>query len=174
MAPAVPAIGADHARLVVDSPFGPMLLVGNREAVTRVHCPGAPAVDVGATLRRLPRVLVDAALQLEEYFSGRRQSFDVPLRPTGDEQQLAVWNAVAKIGFGSTVTYGTLAAQVDRAGTQRQVARMVCQNPLPILIPCHRVVGANWVGGYTGGVRMKVGLLALEGSMARRTPPGVY
>ena len=102
--------------------------------------------------------------QLLEYFSGSRKTFDFPLAPKGTEFQLAVWNALLEIPYGDTVTYAELARRIGRPAAVRAVGAANGANPIPVIIPCHRVIGSNGtLTGYGGGVERKQWLLALEG-----------
>jgi methylated-DNA-[protein]-cysteine S-methyltransferase len=103
------------------------------------------------------------AAQLAEYFRGERRDFDLPLAPRGTAFQRAVWDELRRIPFGATVSYGELAARLGRPGASRAVGRANATNPLPVVVPCHRVVGANGtLTGYAGGLDAKTLLLALE------------
>ena len=105
-----------------------------------------------------------AAAELDEYFSGRRTAFTVPLSPRGTPFQLAVWAALRAIPFGQTRTYGEIAAGVGRPKAARAVGMANHRNPIAILIPCHRVVGrSGGLVGYAGGLEVKRALLELEG-----------
>lgn len=109
-------------------------------------------------------LLTGARLQLEDYFAGRRRSFDLPMSPMGTVFQKSVWDQLRRIPFGLVETYGALAGRL--ATSPRPVGTACGRNPLPILIPCHRVVAANGnLGGYSGydGLETKKFLLALEG-----------
>ena len=102
--------------------------------------------------------------QLEEYFDGRRRIFELPLDLRGSSFQKLVWNAVAAIPFGTTASYGQIAQLIGRPGASRAVGAANGQNPVPIVIPCHRVIGANGsLTGYSSGLSVKRHLLALEG-----------
>ena len=102
--------------------------------------------------------------QLEEYFDGRRRIFEFPLDLRGSAFQKDVWNAVATIPFGCTASYGQIAQLVGRPGASRAVGAANGQNPIPIVIPCHRVIGSDGsLTGYGGGLPLKRQLLALEG-----------
>jgi methylated-DNA-[protein]-cysteine S-methyltransferase len=108
-------------------------------------------------------VLSDAAAQLEAYFAGELEDFDLPLAPEGTDFQRRVWDAVAAIPYGSTATYGGIAAAIGRPSACRAVGAANGRNPLPIVIPCHRVVGsAGALTGYGGGLDRKRALLDLE------------
>jgi methylated-DNA-[protein]-cysteine S-methyltransferase len=110
------------------------------------------------------------AAQLAEYFDGRRQVFDLPLALRGTPFQLAVWEELRRIPFGATCTYTELARRVGRPAAVRAVGRANATNPVSLVVPCHRVVGADGtLTGYGGGLGVKRALLDLEG--ARRTAP---
>ena len=108
-------------------------------------------------------LLFELGRQLDAYFRGELRSFDVPLRLRGTRFQLAVWEALQEIPYGQAVTYGELAELVGRPRAARAVGRAVGANPLPILVPCHRVVAVGGLGGYGSGLSWKERLLALEG-----------
>jgi methylated-DNA-[protein]-cysteine S-methyltransferase len=102
--------------------------------------------------------------QLREYFAGERTAFDVEVAPAGSPFQRRVWEALRRIPFGATVGYGELAAQLGVPGSARAVGRANATNPLPIIVPCHRVIGADGsLTGYAGGLEMKIALLRREG-----------
>ncbi|MDI3316991.1 MAG: methylated-DNA--[protein]-cysteine S-methyltransferase [Bacillota bacterium] len=103
-----------------------------------------------------------AAAQLQEYFSGRRQRFDLPLDLRGTPFQLQVWQELLRLPFGETVTYAQLAARVGRPRAARAVGGAMAANPVPLLVPCHRVVAEAGLGGYGGGLELKRRLLRLE------------
>ena len=105
----------------------------------------------------------EAIRQLFEYFAGKRDEFDLPLAPEGTEFQQEVWRAVAAIPYGETRSYGDIARQIGRADAVRAVGAANGQNPLPIVIPCHRVIGSDGrLTGYGGGLPLKKSLLELE------------
>jgi methylated-DNA-[protein]-cysteine S-methyltransferase len=145
----------------IDSPIGPLTaLVDDAGALTHLlfaHHP-APAGAVWDEARCAP-----VRAQLEEYFRGERDAFDLPLAPAGTEFQRRVWDELARIPFGETVDYGSLAVRVGRPGAARAVGRANATNPIPIIVPCHRVIGANGsLTGYAGGMEAKRQLLDLE------------
>lgn len=119
----------------------------------------APAdVDI----RETP-LLKEAKAQLDAYFAGRLKAFELPLAPAGTEFQMKVWNALCTIPYGETITYGQLAERIGNANASRAVGMANSRNPLPVFIPCHRVVGTGGkLTGYTGGLDIKVKLLQLE------------
>ncbi len=140
----------------VDSPLGPLTLIADGVGIT--------ALEWRDGRRDGTPVLEQAAAQLAEYFAGTRQDFTVPIRLTCSDFQRTVCAAMSAIPFGETRTYGDLAQQL---GVPAQAIGQACGgNPLPILIPCHRVLGASGLGGYSGdgGVETKVWLLRHEGA----------
>lgn len=167
---------------VVPSPVGDLRVVAHEDHITAVDFLGEMPTS-GKESRSVARfaarahgapmgdrqdadpLLREAARQLETYFSGASRSFELPLAPTGSEFQLRVWGALQRIGYGETATYGEVAARMGLAGhAARAVGAANGRNPIPIVIPCHRVVGANGVlTGYGGGIERKRTLLALEG-----------
>ena len=147
------------ARTVVDSPIGPLGLVASQHALERVLFDGDRIRPEG----RSP-VLEATALQLEAYFGGELIDFDLPLDLHGTEFQRRCWLALSSIPYGQTVSYGE---QARRLGLGPDAARAVGaangQNPLPIVLPCHRVIGANGaLTGFGGGLETKRALLDLE------------
>jgi methylated-DNA-[protein]-cysteine S-methyltransferase len=154
---------AGTGRLVVESPIGPLALVGDDRSVTHLFLPNAAPGWGTSSPGAPPAALHRAAEQLEEYFAGRRTSFDLVLEPSGTPFQLSVWWALADIDYGHTVTYAELARRVGRPAAARAVGQANGANPLPIFLPCHRVVATGGLGGYGGGLDAKRRLLALEG-----------
>ncbi|MFF4616491.1 methylated-DNA--[protein]-cysteine S-methyltransferase [Nonomuraea jabiensis] len=148
---------------IIESPLGKILLVGDGSALTRVSFD----VGGGAGLRWEPAAFAEVERQLAEYFAGERVSFDLPLATRGTPFQERVWAALAELPYGTTTTYGALAARVgvprDRI---RAVGAAVGANPLLVVRPCHRVVGADGtLTGYAGGIERKHELLTLEGAL---------
>ncbi len=140
----------------IDSPVGPLAIVARGDQIVAMNW-GQAGDD------RSP-VLDAAAEQLDAYFGGRLTRFDLPLSPGGSEFQRAFYAALCAIPYGQTQTYGELAAQL---GVSAQAIGQACgANPIPILIPCHRVLAADGLGGYSGagGIEAKVTLLKLEGA----------
>ena len=116
--------------------------------------------------RNDPEALAPVQTQLREYFSRIRHEFDLPLDVRGTTFQKAVWAQVIRIPYGATATYGEVAQRIGRPRAARAVGAAVGANPLPILIPCHRVVGAGGsLTGYGGGLEIKAALLRLEGAL---------
>lgn len=162
----------DRRHLVLEpTPVGPLTLVALGEALVAVwmedqrHHPGAVAHGDPASTD--DPVLARAARQLEEYFAGRRTDFDLPLAPEGTEFQRRVWAELLQIPYGETVTYGELARRLDNPTGSRAVGLANGRNPLGIVVPCHRVVGAGGnLTGYGGGLPRKRLLLDLEARVA--------
>lgn len=145
------------ARQFLFTPLGMLRLAATDTALTAL----LPARNLG---RNEPNSLTEqAAAQLEEYFAGKRQEFTVDLAPVGTEFQQRVWNKLREIPYGKTVTYGQLAAAMGQPTACRAVANAVGKNPLLIFLPCHRVVAAAGLGGFSGGLDLKRKLLRLEG-----------
>lgn len=108
-------------------------------------------------------LLADAAMQLDAWFAGRLREFELPLAPTGTKFQHAVWQAISRLGFAQTWSYGTLATAMGKPNAARAVGAATGRNPLSIIVPCHRLLGrAGAMTGYAGGVDRKRALLALE------------
>ena len=143
---------------VMTSPVGPLTLQSHGEAVCAVLFGrrGEPAEADTAVLRQCEE-------ELAAYFAGKLRTFTVPLGPVGTPFQLSVWEALRQIPYGETRTYGEIAAAVGRPKAVRAVGQANHVNPLPIFIPCHRVVGKGGaLTGYAGGLDLKRALLALE------------
>jgi methylated-DNA-[protein]-cysteine S-methyltransferase len=143
----------------IDSPLGPLALVQEGDALTELYWQRAAAETPTPLLQ-------DAARQLAEYFAKQRRGFDLPMAPTGSGFEQSVWAAMSRIPYGQWRSYGELAAEVD--GMAQAVGAACGTNPLPILIPCHRVLAAEGrMGGYSGkgGLKTKQALLVLEGAL---------
>jgi methylated-DNA-[protein]-cysteine S-methyltransferase len=150
---------------VYDSPLGPLTVVTGRRGLTDLHFPDpAPALDEDD---RAPTALAAASAQLEGYFAGDRQAFDLDLDLAGTTLQRRVWQELQRIPFGTTVSYTELARAVGRPDSVRAVAAAVGRTPVPIIVPCHRVVAADGaLTGYRGGLERKQALLDRERSAA--------
>ena len=146
-----------------DSPIGELLLTGDGRALCGLYIQGGrTALRIGPRWERAEAPFEEARTQLDEYFAGRRTSFDLPLAPTGSPFQQRVWRALRDIPYGETVSYGE---QARRAGvpSPRAVGVANGRNPISIIVPCHRVIGADGsLTGYGGGVERKQFLLDLE------------
>ncbi|MEU0794395.1 methylated-DNA--[protein]-cysteine S-methyltransferase [Amycolatopsis sp. NPDC005961] len=147
---------------IIDSPIGELTLVGDGDVVTGLYFPHHWTRPDHTTFGpRDDSAFPAATEQLKEYFAGQRKEFDAPTRADGSDFQRAVWAEIAKIPYGSTATYGDLATAVG--GLPHEVGAAVGQNPLSILVACHRVVGKNGkLTGYAGGLKRKQFLLELE------------
>jgi len=144
------------------SPIGELLLVGDGEALTAVQFDDARRGDPTADGAGDP-VLAEAAAQLRAYFAGERATFDLPLRAAGTPFEQGVWSALLEIPYGETTSYGELAARVGEPTAARAVGRANGRNPIPIIVPCHRVIGADGsLTGFGGGLACKRALLDLE------------
>ena len=149
-----------------ESPLGPLTLIGSAGGLRRLSFPGRPP-GLPACARD-PRALAAATTQLDEYFAGERQTFDLPLEFAGTAFQQRVWRALRQIPYGSTTTYGALADELEVASSAgftaaRKVAGAVAATPTPIIVPCHRVIGADGrLTGYVGGLHRKRMLLDFE------------
>jgi methylated-DNA-[protein]-cysteine S-methyltransferase len=151
-----------------DSPLGPLTLAGDDAGLHRLYFPGGAPAHARPNDHCAP--LRAAAEQLKAYFAGELKVFDVPLALTGTPFQRQVWEALQRIPYGATTSYGALAGELavklarDRL-EPRAVAGAIARTPVPILVPCHRVVGANGsLTGYGGGLHRKRALLEFEGS----------
>jgi len=145
----------------MSSPVGELLLAGDEHAITAILFEGnapEPGWSEGTT-----SPLQEAAAQLAAYFAGERRAFELPLAPRGTPFQRRVWDELLRIPYGETISYGELARRVGNANASRAVGLANGQNPLPIVVPCHRVIGANGkLTGYGGGLPIKARLLELE------------
>ena len=144
--------------LFYDSPIGPMTLVQEGEALARLD------FDVPSQPEEATPLLLEACRQLREYFTGERKVFALPLAPAGTEFQKKVWAALRDIPWGETRSYGDIARAIGKPTACRAVGMANGRNPLPVFIPCHRVIGTNGsITGYSGGLEKKRFLLRLEG-----------
>lgn len=146
--------------LALDTPIGRLVLEGTDEALSRIHLANrAPRVE---SERTRAFALDLAARQLTEYFEGSRATFDLPLAPRGTAFQLDVWRQLSFIPYGEVITYAQLAQRVGRPRAYRAVGQANSRNPLAVIVPCHRVVASDGLGGYAGGLDTKTALLAHE------------
>ena len=152
------------------SPVGKLKLVARSRALVAVlwekECPSRVKLDEMSLDPQHP-VLIEAERQLSEYFAGKRTQFDLPLQPEGTGFQKKVWQALREIPFGETKSYLDLARAIGSPDASRAVGAANGKNPLSIIVPCHRVVGADGaLTGFAGGLETKAALLALEASRA--------
>jgi len=157
----------------IDSAVGRLLLAGDGESLIHVGFQSGPRPS-----RPMDGWIADIApfrtaiAQLDEYFAGKRRRFDLPLAPRGTEFQRRVWRALTEIPYGETVSYGELARRIAKPSASRAVGLANGANPLPIIVPCHRVIGADGsLTGFGGGLPIKRKLLALEGTAAGESGP---
>ena len=157
------------------TPIGPLGLVGDGAALLQVRLPerGAPAALADAG-RRDDAALAEARAQLEAWFAGERQDFELELAAVGSPFQQRVWAALRTIPYGRTTSYGAIAAQLGRPTASRAVGAANGRNPLPIIVPCHRVIGADGaLTGFGGGLACKRWLLEHEGALPPERPQRV-
>ncbi len=147
-----------------DTPIGELLLAGEAEALAMIGFPkGAMRRDPEPDWIYNEKPLALAREQLAEYFAGERKDFDLPLSLTGTEFQIAVLEALQKIPYGETTSYGAIAKQIGRPKAVRAVGAANGRNPIPIIVPCHRVIGSTGdLTGFGGGLDTKAELLRLE------------
>jgi len=148
------------------SPLGAMTLAATPAGLCGVWFDGQQHFDGPAADWQhdaADATLIETATQLDDWFAGRRQAFDLPLDPHGTEFQRAVWSALVQIGFGRSLAYGDVAAQIGRPTATRAVGAATGRNPISIVVPCHRLIGRSGaLTGYAGGLARKVALLAFE------------
>jgi methylated-DNA-[protein]-cysteine S-methyltransferase len=145
---------------IVESPIGPLLITAEDGALTRLYM---SPFHLDPAWVRDPGALAEPARQLAEYFAGERTEFELLLRPAGTDFQRAVWDLLLGIPYGETSTYGALALELGDPRTVRAVGLANGRNPISIVVPCHRVIGADGsLTGYGGGLERKRHLLELE------------
>lgn len=147
------------------SPIGKITLVASDEALVALYCNDKlmPKKDL-AKKNEAHKILNLAEQQLIEYFDGRRKTFELPLNPEGTVFQSKAWNALLNIPYGEIWSYGKQAKYLKAPNAQRAVGGANGRNPIPVIIPCHRVIGSTGkLTGFSGGMSMKVYLLKLEG-----------
>jgi methylated-DNA-[protein]-cysteine S-methyltransferase len=146
---------------VYESPLGPITLTASPRGLTGLFFDNeAPRLDDGA---RDPGALAEARRELDEYFAGARRVFELPLDPSGTAFQRRVWDELLRVEYGTTTTYGALARRIGRPSAIRAVGAANGRNPISIVVPCHRVIGASGdLTGYGGGLDRKRALLELE------------
>jgi methylated-DNA-[protein]-cysteine S-methyltransferase len=153
----------------LSTPIGQLLLAADAKGLREVWFEtGKHRQDPAPSWQRAPAQVAFAATQLQEYFAGERQHFDLPLHPLGTSFQVNVWLTLAEIPYGTTISYGELARRIDQPLAVRAVGAANGRNPLPIVLPCHRVIGSDGsLTGFGGGLPTKRFLLALEDRVAR-------
>ena len=156
------------------TPIGDMLIAGCQDYLRFVSFPKSPKGSIGHTpvkplahWQRDGKMFAQAKQELSEYFAGKRTEFTVALKPEGTEFQTAAWAALQQISYGQIRTYGQQAVLIGNPKASRAVGGANNANPIPIIIPCHRVIGANGsMTGFGGGIPVKEFLLNLEGKHA--------
>ena len=149
------------ANAIIATPIGPLRLEADGASLTGVWFHAKEPLTRGG----LSGVLAQTERELDEYFARKRTVFDVPLRPAGTAFQLECWRALQEIRYGTTWTYAELASHIGRPDAVRAVGSANGANPIPIIIPCHRVIGSNGkLVGFGGGIDTKQRLLELEGA----------
>ena len=156
----------------VDSPVGPLFVAADEDGMRAIEfCRNRHPVKRQDDWREGDNALLRRARrQLDEYFAGARRTFDLPLSPAGTEFQRGVWTTLATIPYGETISYAQLATRVGRPSAMRAVGAANGRNPLPIVLPCHRVIGADGaLTGFGGGLPTKEFLLRLEGALPEQS-----
>ena len=148
----------------IESPLGPLLLAADETGLHSIgFVNGRHSAHPDPAWHEDPKPLRETIRQLRAYFAGDLETFDLPLEPKGTTFQLAVWRKLCDIPFGETISYGELARRLGNPNASRAVGLANGANPIPIIIPCHRVIGSNGkLTGYGGGLPIKEKLLALE------------
>jgi len=152
------------AHLVIESPIGPLTLVASADALCALRFPnGRPVGAHDGAAEPQHAVLAVAARQLAEYFAGDRTEFDLPLDPHGSAFQRSAWQGLTTVPFGATVSYGEQARRLGLEGKARAIGAANGANPIPVILPCHRVIGSDGsLTGFGGGLETKAWLLHHE------------
>jgi methylated-DNA-[protein]-cysteine S-methyltransferase len=148
----------------IESPLGPLLLAADEAGLREIlFVNGRHSAQPEPSWKEDRAALNETICQLHAYFAGELETFDLPLAPEGTPFQLGVWHRLCDIPYGETISYGELAGRVGNPKASRAVGLANGSNPIPIVIPCHRVIGSNGkLTGYGGGLPIKEKLLALE------------
>ncbi len=158
----------------VDSPIGPLLVTSDGTSVTGLYMDGhkhGAIIGKDWVRDRESPPLAEAARQLTAYFAGTLKEFDLPLAPSGTEFQQKVWKELQEIGYGETLSYGEVARRIGAPNASRAVGLANGSNPISIVVPCHRVIGANGkLTGYGGGIERKAVLLDFEKAVTSGGP----
>jgi methylated-DNA-[protein]-cysteine S-methyltransferase len=156
----------------MESPIGELLLVGDGDTLSGLYMQdGRKPKAIATGWREASAPLADARRQLEEYFAGDRTTFDIPLAAEGAPFEREVWHALEEIPYGETVSYGEIARRVGQPTAARAVGTANGRNPIAVIVPCHRVIGADGsLTGYGGGLERKRLLLELEHGQGRLGP----
>ena len=144
-----------------ESPIGKLVIVHNDRGITNLYL--AHLLEIENAIQEETDLIKEAVKQLDEYFNGLRQSFDLPLAPAGTHFQQKVWQALRNIPCGKTYSYKQIAEQIDNSKASRAIGMANNKNPILLLIPCHRVIGSSGqLVGFSSGINHKKFLLALE------------
>ena len=161
-----------------ESPIGPLQLISDGAALTGLFMnehKNGPGMGEDWVRDDTHVLLTEARSQIVAYFAGQRKTFDLPLSPRGTEFQRRVWDALSSIPYGMTISYGELARRIGDPNASRAVGLANGSNPISIIVPCHRVIGANGkLTGYGGGIERKKALLKLEGSLYKTIPATLF
>jgi methylated-DNA-[protein]-cysteine S-methyltransferase len=160
-----------YSRLVL-SPIGPLTLIASDVGLQAIRWPDESIPDSVEPVADGPHPILDtAAAQLEEYFAGERTTFDLPLDLRGTDFQVTAWQALADVPFGQTSTYGVQAERIGRPKAVRAIGAANGRNPVPIVLPCHRIVGKDGsLTGFAGGLEVKRFLLDHEATVGGAAP----
>jgi methylated-DNA-[protein]-cysteine S-methyltransferase len=151
-------------QLVVSSPVGKLRLIASDKGLVAIDVRNVKTSSDEVKNVAAQKILSATKKQLEQYFAGKRTAFDLPLDLEGTDFQQLAWRALCRIPFGKTISYGDQAKNIKKPKAFRAVGSANGKNPIPIIVPCHRVVaGDGSLGGYSLGLKMKKQLLALEG-----------
>ena len=149
------------------SPIDALTIFADDTHITGLYFEDPKYPPRGDAKKGTNKVIDEARRQLDQYFAGKLRKFDLPLKPEGTEFQLKVWKALRRIPYGVTQSYGELAAEIGSPAASRAVGAANGRNPIPVIVPCHRVIGANGsLTGFGGGMGRKQFLLELEGRTA--------
>lgn len=161
---------------IMPSPIGDLLLAGDDDTLRLVHFQSGPRpLKPAPHWERAAHPFGEVVRQLKAYFEGTLQAFDLPLAPEGTAFQLKVWRALRTIPYGKTWSYGELARHIRNPSASRAVGAANGQNPIPVIVPCHRVIGADGsLTGFGGGLAIKQQLLALEGALPARKQVAMF
>ncbi len=156
----------------MESPIGELLLVGDGDNLSGMYMQdGRKPKTIATGWQEASAPLTDARTQLEEYFAGNRTTFDIPLAGEGAPFECEVWHALEEIPYGETVSYGEIARRLGQPTAARAVGTANGRNPIAVIVPCHRVIGADGsLTGYGGGLERKRLLLELERGQGRLGP----
>lgn len=160
-------------RLTIESPIGPLTLLADDKGLTQIFFANQDMASTGLTSDEIPEapddpVLITTAAQLGEYFAGERTTFELPLHLEGTNFEREAWRALATIPYGETTSYAHQAEVIGRPAAIRAVGGANGRNPIPIVLPCHRVVGSDGsLTGFGGGLAIKRWLLDLESGTQR-------